>query len=212
MKAGEAERLSKLIQTEETLWNSGLKYIAGVDEVGRGPMAGPVVASAVLFSAEVLPKLIKFSGINDSKKVPEAKRGALSEIIRSEAVSFGIGLVDEAEIDRINILRASLLAMKKAVLSLNTPPSHILIDGPYTISKELPPQTAVIGGDAKCFSIAAASIVAKVFRDKLMAEYHLKFPEYNFKKNKGYGTAEHMAAIKRVGLCPIHRKSFGGKD
>ena len=212
MKAGEAERLSRLIQTEEALWNSGLKYIAGVDEVGRGPMAGPVVASAVLFSADILPRLINFAGVNDSKKVPEAKREVLSEIIRAGAVSFGIGIVDEREIDRINILRASLLAMKKAVLALKFAPSHILVDGPYIISKDLPPQTAIIGGDAKCFSIAAASVVAKVFRDNIMAEYHLKFPEYNFRKNKGYGTAEHMAAIKRVGLCPIHRKSFGRKD
>jgi len=209
MKTGELERLKKLIRPEQLLWDKGVELVAGVDEVGRGPMAGPVVAAAVLFSRETLGKLEIFAGVKDSKKVPEKKRGELAEIIMREAVSFGVGVVDEKKIDEINILRASLLAMKLAVEGLSRKPEHILIDGPNRIDYGAYGQTPVIRGDATCFSIAAASVVAKVARDKMMLEYDKIYPEYGFKQNKGYGTEKHMAAIKKFGRSRIHRKWFG---
>ncbi|MEI7903946.1 MAG: ribonuclease HII [Candidatus Firestonebacteria bacterium] len=208
MKTGELERLKKLIGPEKLLWDTGIEFVAGVDEVGRGPLAGPVVAAAVLFSGETLEKLSLFCGVKDSKKVPEKRREELSGIIKREAVSFALGVVDEKKIDEINILRASLLAMKLAVEGLSIKPGHILIDGPYGIACKIA-QTPVIRGDATCFSVAAASLVAKAARDKMMLEFDETYPQYGFRENKGYGTAKHLAAIRKYGRCGIHRKWFG---
>ena len=204
----ELERLKVLIEIENSLFAAGKTALAGVDEVGRGPLAGPVVAAAVVFSQSALADLSKYFGLNDSKKVPEAKREFLSEIIKKEALSWAFGIQDEKCIDRINILQASLLAMKEAVTGLKIAPDFVLIDGPYEINYSLP-QRAVINGDAKSFVIAAASIIAKVKRDGIMKEYDREFPQYGFAKHKGYGTKEHIEAIRKYGRSRIHRKCFG---
>jgi ribonuclease HII len=190
------------LKYENSLKRKGFKSIAGVDEVGRGPLAGPVVVSAV-----ILPKDFKVPGINDSKKIKEEQREFLYQKL-IEQVCFGIGLVDETKIDKINILQATFLAMNKAVGKLKVKPEHILFDGNrYNHSLNIP-QTLIIKGDSISKSIAAASIIAKVYRDNLMKKYHLKYPQYCFDKNKGYGTKVHMAAIEKYGPCPIHRRSF----
>jgi ribonuclease HII len=175
--------------------------VCGVDEAGRGPLAGPVVAAAVILDPARLPK-----GLNDSKQIPEAKREALFSVIQSQA-QVGIGIVDAATIDQINILQATFLAMRRAVLALATKPTLALIDG-----NRPPPLpcavTTIVGGDAKCSSIAAASIIAKVTRDRFMNDQHLLFPQYGFERHKGYGTEDHIAAIATYGPCPLHRLSF----
>jgi ribonuclease HII len=177
---------------------------AGVDEVGRGPLAGPVVAAAVR-----LPLDFSCAGITDSKKLTSAKRSRLYEKIYKGAVSIGIGIVDSAEIDRINILRASLKAMAMAADGLSPQPDFLLIDGPHALPSSLP-QEAIPHGDALSISIAAASIVAKVTRDRMMERYDLHYPEYGFARHKGYPTRDHREAIRRFGCCPIHRRSFRG--
>lgn len=187
------------------LRRAGVLEVAGIDEAGRGPLAGPVVAAAVVF-----PDGVFLEGVDDSKKVPAEWRERLyDEILR--AASVGIGIVTNDEIDRINILNATFLAMDKAVGGLPQIPGHLLIDGhmyrPGRVTAGIS-WTAVVGGDALCFSIAAASIVAKVTRDRLMREFDREFPGFGFARHKGYGTAEHRAAIGRLGLCPIHRRSF----
>ena len=183
---------------------SGYKVIAGVDEAGRGPLAGPVVAAAV-----VLPENFDVPGINDSKKLSEKKREALFPVIKSRAIAFGIGMAEHEEIDRINILQASLLAMKRAVEALKILPDYLLIDGKFTIDSIID-QRSVIKGDALSLSIAAASILAKVSRDRMMADLDLRYPEYGFSRHKGYPTKAHKEAILTHGPCPIHRKSFRG--
>ncbi|MFH1073712.1 MAG: ribonuclease HII [Candidatus Firestonebacteria bacterium] len=208
MRQSEQDRLKLLLKIENSLFESGIRVLAGVDEVGRGPLAGPVIAAAVAFSPDKLTDLSIFSGINDSKKVKPTLREKLSEIIMSRADSYAFGSLDEKEIDRINILRASLKAMKMAAVSLKTPPDMLLIDGPYEIRSGLP-QKAIIGGDSKSFVIAAASIIAKVKRDAIMVEYDKEFPRYGFARHKGYGTKEHIAAIRKYGRCRIHRQCFG---
>ncbi|MEA4815813.1 MAG: ribonuclease HII [Lachnospiraceae bacterium] len=198
----ELKRLNELWKYEREFYDKGALYVAGTDEVGRGPLAGPVMAAAV-----ILPRDVIIPGINDSKKLSEAKREELSSIILKEAVSFGFGIVSPEEIDKINILNATLKAMQKAVFSLSVSPDILLIDA-LTVPGLKMFQKPIIKGDALSVSIGAASIIAKVKRDALMKEYAKEYPEYLFDKNKGYGTAEHMEAIRKHGLCPIHRKSF----
>ncbi|CAN2046579.1 Ribonuclease HII [Candidatus Magnetomoraceae bacterium gMMP-1] len=188
---------------KETL-KQGFKYIAGIDEAGRGPLAGPVLSVAV-----ILPMSFSASGINDSKKLSPKKRDFLYDIIYEQAVSIGIGIVDPAEIDRINILQASLLSMAFAVENLLPCPDYLLIDGIFGIKSHLPQKT-IKKGDQLSISIAAASIVAKVTRDRLMVKYDQYYPEFGFSKHKGYGTKAHRENIKKFGPCPIHRQSFKG--
>jgi len=189
---------------EKEAAGKGCKDIAGLDESGRGPLAGPVVSAAV-----ILPAKFRDSDITDSKKLSAKKRQQLYGVIYAHAVSIGIGIVDPVEIDRINILQASLLAMAMAVKNLDPRPDYLLIDGIFPISTDLP-QQPIAKGDALSISIAAASIIAKVTRDRLMQKYHHYYPQFDFPKHKGYPTQAHKEAIRKFGCCPIHRKSFRG--
>nr|WP_319393221.1 ribonuclease HII [uncultured Desulfobacter sp.] len=193
-----------MLAFEKQARSSGYKMVAGVDEAGRGPLAGPVVSAAV-----VLPENFDVPGINDSKKLSEKKREALFPVIQTQAVAFGIGIADHEEIDRINILQASLLSMKRAVENLHRTPDYLLIDGKFTIDTTID-QRSVIKGDALSLSIAAASILAKVTRDRIMADLDVKYPQYGLKRHKGYPTKAHKEAILAHGPCPVHRKSFKG--
>lgn len=179
-----------------------LGYVCGIDEVGRGPLAGPVVAAAV-----ILPKDSQILYLNDSKKLSEKKREELYDIIMEQAVAVSLGMISPARIDEINILQATYEAMREAISKLPVQPA-ILLNDAVTIPEVTIPQVPIIKGDAKSVSIAAASIIAKVTRDRLMMEYDKMMPSYGFAKNKGYGTAEHIAALKEVGPTPIHRKTF----
>lgn len=199
----ELERIKEISKYENNYYNKGLEYIAGVDEAGRGPLAGPVVAAAV-----ILPKDAVILGINDSKKLSLIKREEFFEIINKEALSISIGIIDPQTIDRINILQATFKAMRKAIDGLSIRPDMILVDGNNSITDISIPQKKIIKGDQKSISIAAAAIVAKVTRDRLMDEFHKLYNDYGFNKHKGYGTKEHIEAIKKYGLCPIHRLSF----
>jgi ribonuclease HII len=181
----------------------GALRIAGIDEVGRGPLCGPVVAAAV-----ILPRDCILPGLTDSKKLSEKKRNELAPEIRANAVAWAVAPVDVETIDRINIRQASLLAMRRAVDQLALSPDFLLIDGRDTIAWD-GPQQAVVKGDAQSFSIAAASVLAKVFRDQLMVDLDRVYPGYGLARHKGYGTAEHMEALARLGPTPLHRKSFG---
>ena len=187
---------------EQAAWTKGYSRVAGIDEAGRGPLAGPVVAAAV-----VLPQQVDLIGIDDSKKLSPRKREILFDAIYDSAVSVGIGIVDSVEIDRINILQATRLSMAMAVDNLWPSPHILFIDGNTPIQTDIPQKT-IKGGDRRCVTIAAASIVAKVTRDRLMVVYDEEFPEFGFKKNKGYGTKAHCNAIRIHGCCPIHRKTF----
>lgn len=189
---------------EKKAFQKGFSKIAGIDEAGRGPLAGPVVSAAV-----IVPNSLQISGISDSKKLTPKKRDYLYEKIYDLAVSVGIGIVDPFEIDRINILQASLLSMAMAAENLAPQPDCLLIDGTFLISSTLP-QEAIPKGDALSVSIAAASIVAKVTRDRLMERYHQDYPLFGFSKHKGYPTKAHKEAIRKFGCCLIHRKSFRG--
>lgn len=195
-------RLQEMNRYENGYYNKGVKYIAGVDEVGRGPLAGPVVTSAV-----ILPKDCVIAGINDSKKLSAKQREELFAEIDEKAVAIGIGIIPSKIVDDINIRQATLMAMKKAVADLKITPQVVLVDA-ETIPGLPIMQEAIIKGDAKSVSIAAASIIAKVTRDRMMIEYAGIYPEYDFANNKGYGSASHMCAIEKFGICPIHRKSF----
>jgi ribonuclease HII len=187
---------------ERCIHQKGYKWVAGLDEVGRGPLAGPVVAACV-----ILEEGCDYSGFVDSKSINAGKRFRLYKELQNNGAKIGVGIVSETDIDRINILQASLLAMKKAVLSMPLQPDFLLVDGNQSIPMTIPQQTLVMG-ESKSASIAAASIVAKVVRDELMDQYHLQYPEYNFQQNKGYATREHRQAIKIYGPCSIHRQSF----
>ncbi len=182
--------------------SQGYHSIAGIDEAGRGPWAGPVVAAAV-----IMPPGYQHTQINDSKKLSRKKREMLYEVIQKDAVSIGIGVSEVQVIDTINILQATILAMKEGVLGMSLKPDYLLIDGLNRIDLNLPQET-IVRGDQKSISIAAASIIAKVSRDRLMDMYHRQFPMYNFLKNKGYGTREHLKAISQYGRCKLHRRSF----
>ena len=184
----------------------GYKSIAGIDEVGRGPLAGPVVAAAV-----ILPPNYKNKEIKDSKQLSAKKRESLSEIIRQDALSIGLGVVEASFIDEVNIFQATLLAMKEAALNLSLTPDYLLIDGSHRIFISIPQET-IVKGDSLSVSVASASIIAKVSRDRIMEIYDRQFPQYKFSKNKGYATGEHREAIKKHGHCKIHRRSFIVKD
>jgi ribonuclease HII len=189
-------------EIENEIMRSGYRIRCGTDEAGRGPLAGDVFAAAV-----ILPPGLVIDGLNDSKKISEKKRDKLFEIITSEAISYGIASASPAEIDKLNILNAALLAMKRAISSLDPQPDYILIDGSVNRGFDIPAR-AVIKGDSISPSIAAASILAKVSRDRKCLDYDREYPEYGFAKHKGYPTEEHYAAIKKFGVLPIHRKSF----
>jgi ribonuclease HII len=191
---------------EKLAYCEGYRCIAGVDEAGRGPLAGPVVAAAVIF-----PPAYQNSEINDSKTLTVNKRDELYKVISKDALAVGVGVAEADVIDRINILRASLQAMCEAVVDLSITPDYILIDGLYTIAIDRP-QKALVKGDGLSVSIAAASIIAKVSRDRIMEMYHRQFPQYNFLQNKGYGTAEHRKILQEIGMCKIHRRSFHLKN
>ncbi len=191
-----------MLEVEQFFWDRGMIHVAGVDEAGRGPLAGPVVAASVIFrSGEMIEE------VDDSKKLSEQKREGLFEEIRKMAVGMGISVVDAATIDRLNILQASVLAMRQAVEAMTVKPDIILADG-NSFRHETMKYENIIDGDAKCFSIAAASIVAKVTRDRLMLQYDEQYPGYGFSQHKGYATKEHLDAIKSLGMCEIHRRSF----
>ena len=198
----EEERLERINTYENEGYTKGYLYIGGIDEAGRGPLAGPVVASVVVFKPNT-----KIEGINDSKKLSETKREELFDIIKKQALDYGIGIVDNEEIDDYNILNATYMAMKKALNSMKKQPDYLLVDA-VTIPGVDIKQNPIIKGDSKSISIAAASILAKVTRDRMMYDYDKIYPEYGFKSNKGYGTKEHYEAIEKFGITPIHRKSF----
>jgi len=190
---------------EHSLWNKGIEHIAGIDEAGRGPLAGPVVAAAVVFEPYDY-----IEGVTDSKKLSPSRRRAHFEKIIKKAITIGIGVINNFIIDRVNIRNASLLAMVKAIHHLSTTPNHLLIDGRDLLRIDLS-QEAIVKGDSKSFSISAASIVAKVVRDKIMENYDKVFPLYGFHNNKGYGTVFHREMLKIYGSCSIHRKRFLSK-
>ena len=197
------ERLQAMLAHERRLWDSGRSLIAGVDEVGRGPLAGPVVAAAV-----ILPHDFDVLGIDDSKKLSPKKREELCEVIKEKALAWSVGWVGPERIDEINILEATKEAMTQAVQGLSLQPEHVLIDGNFTVRALALPQTAIVKGDANSTSIAAASILAKVTRDRYMEEMDAVYPGYAFASNKGYGTKAHYDGLRAQGPCPIHRKTF----
>jgi len=201
----EEARLDKLLAFESEYYAQGAAFIAGVDEVGRGPLAGPVLACAV-----ILPKGLRIQGVDDSKKLSEKKRESLAKIIRESALAVSVGTADVTTIDSINIYWATVKAMEDAVKGLAIKPDVVLID-----AMKLPDisitQRAIVKGDSLSMTIAAASIVAKVTRDEMMRQYHEIYPAYGFDQHKGYGTQQHIAAIRAYGLSPIHRRSFAGK-
>ena len=202
MTEKEQLRLDKMLEYERALYAKGYEFVCGIDEAGRGPLCGPVVAAAV-----ILKKDDHIEGVNDSKKLTEKKREELFEIIKERAVAWSVGIVDEETIDRINILEATRLAMKKAVEGLSQKPDFALVDAEKKVPIDVP-YSPIIKGDALSESIAAASIIAKVTRDHMIIELDKEYPEYGFAKNKGYGTKEHTEAILKYGLCKAHRRSF----
>ncbi|PIR92469.1 ribonuclease HII [Candidatus Falkowbacteria bacterium CG10_big_fil_rev_8_21_14_0_10_44_15] len=191
---------------ELKLRDQGFTYIAGVDEAGRGPLAGPVVAAAVIFDFKAVPD--ELSKLSDSKKLSAERREYFSKIIMERAAGWSLGLCDHATIDRINILQATFLAMKKALSALKVKPHIILVDGNLPLPNYSSPQQAIVNGDNLIFSIAAASVLAKVTRDRIMREMHAQYPRYFFNRHKGYGTKLHLDALKLYGPCEIHRQSF----
>ena len=213
MKEKELERLKEIKKIEEELYSQGTTSIAGIDEAGRGPLAGPVVVACV-----VMPRDSMLEGVNDSKKVTEKKREKLYEEIIKEAIGYGVGIISQEEIDRINILNATKEGLTTAIKELEKDlqekqrefdkPEIILVDALTKIDTDHIPYRSIIKGDAKSYSIAAASIIAKVTRDRIMRQWDEVYPMYGFEKHKGYGTAAHINAIKEYGLCPLHRRSF----
>lgn len=200
-EAAEDARLEAMLFYEKALYENGVELIAGIDEVGRGPLAGPVVAAAV-----ILPKGCKIRYLNDSKKIPKSKHEAIYQEVMERAVAVGVGVKDASVIDQVNIYEATKLAMLEALGQLSQEPEHLLIDA-MKLDTSIP-QTSIIKGDANSLSIAAASIVAKVMRDKMMADYDKEFSGYGFAKNAGYGTSEHLEGLNKLGITPIHRKTF----
>lgn len=203
MKEKELERLTNLKKIEEELYETGIETICGIDEAGRGPLAGPVVVAAV-----IMPRNSMIEGVNDSKKVSEAKREILYDKIIEEAIAYGVGIIDQQEIDKINILNATKKGLTTAIKELQVKPQRIIVDALEHIDTQGIPYTSIIKGDAKCYSIAAASIIAKVTRDRIMRNWAEIYPEYGFEKHKGYGTKAHIMAIKEYGATPLHRKTF----
>jgi ribonuclease HII len=191
---------------ESLVRKAGYRLIAGVDEAGRGPLAGPVVAAAV-----ILPEGVVLEGVRDSKEMTENAREAAFPLIHEKALSVGVGVVSAEEIDKTNILQASLQAMKQAIISLDPRPDFCLVDGIHPVPVPIP-YRCLKQGDRRSHSISAASVVAKVYRDRIMCSFHAKFPLYGFSENKGYGTARHLAALRKQGACPIHRMTFRGVE
>ncbi len=203
MKEKEQERLTKLKEIEKEFYSKGFKNICGMDEAGRGPLAGPVVVAGV-----IMPQDSMIEGVNDSKKVSEKKREKLYNLILEEAISYSIAVVGQDVIDEINILNATKQGVTNVVEGLEIKPDLIIVDALNHIDTKGIPYDSIIKGDAKCYNIAAASIIAKVTRDKIMRKWDEIYPQYGFMQHKGYGTAKHIATIKEYGLCPIHRKTF----
>lgn len=203
LKEKEEQRLLKLKEIDKEFFDMGMKYVCGIDEAGRGPLAGPVVVASVM-----LPENSMIEGVNDSKKISESKREKLYDVILSEAISYGIGIIYQDEIDEINILQATKKGLHEAVANMEIKPNVILVDALTGIDTLGIPYKSIIKGDAKSYSIGAASIIAKVTRDRIMREWDKVYPEYGFAGHKGYGTAKHIEAIKKYGLAPIHRRSF----
>ena len=213
MTEKELLRLQEIQKIERELYQKGVKSICGIDEAGRGPLAGPVVVASV-----IMPEGSMIEGVNDSKKVSEKKREKLYEQIIEEAVAYGVGIIDQNEIDRINILNATKEGLTLCIKELEKDlkeknrgiekPEIILVDALTKIDTDHIPYQSIIKGDAKSYSIAAASIIAKVTRDRIMRQWNEVYPEYGFAKHKGYGTAMHISAIKQYGICPLHRKTF----
>ena len=203
MKEKEIERLTKLKEIEKDLYSKGFKNICGIDEAGRGPLAGPVVVAGV-----IMPQNSMIEFVNDSKKVTEKRREKLYDVIKEEAISYSIAVIDQDVIDEINILNATKKGVTDIVDGLEIKPDLILVDALEHINTRGIPYEPLIKGDARCYNIAAASILAKVTRDRIMRQWDEIYPQYGFLSNKGYGTAKHIEAIKEYGLCPIHRKSF----
>ncbi len=216
MKEKEIERLNELKKIEKNIYDKGIEYICGIDEAGRGPLAGPVVVASV-----IMPKDSFIEGVNDSKKVSEKKREVIYEKILEESIAYGVGIIDQREIDNINILNATKKGLTESIKNLEQnlkdrnrgidKPEIILVDALTNIDTDGISYESIIKGDAKSYSIAAASIIAKVTRDRIMRQWDEVYPEYGFSKHKGYGTAMHISAIKEYGLCPLHRRSFTGK-
>ena len=206
MKEKELERLTKIKKIEKDLYNKGFNNICGIDEAGRGPLAGPVVVAGV-----IMPKDSMIEGINDSKKISEKKREKLYDLIIEEAISYSVAIIGQDVIDDINILNATKEGVTKVVDGLDVKPDLIIIDALNHINTRGIPYEPIIKGDAKCYNIAAASILAKVTRDRIMREWDEVYPQYGFVQHKGYGTAKHIQAIKEYGLTPIHRRSFTKK-
>lgn len=203
IKEKEIERLTNLKSIEKELYKKGFEYICGIDEAGRGPLAGPVVVAGV-----IMPKDSMIEGVNDSKKVSEKKREKLYDIILEEAISYSVTIIGQDVIDEINILNATKEGVTKVVEELDVKPNLILVDALTHINTKGIPYDSIIKGDAKCYNIAAASIIAKVTRDRIMREWDEIYPQYGFINHKGYGTAKHIQALKEYGPCPIHRKTF----
>lgn len=203
MKEKEEQRLINLKQYECELRIKGYKYICGIDEAGRGPLAGPVVVASV-----IMPENSMIEGVNDSKKVSEKKREKLYDLILSEAISYGVGIIGQDEIDEINILNATKKGLTISLQELTQKPDLIIVDALNNIDTLGTKYESIIKGDAKCYSIAAASIIAKVTRDRIMREWDKVYPQYGFVAHKGYGTVAHIKALKEYGACPLHRKTF----
>ena len=203
MKEKEEARLIEIKKIDKEFFDMGKEYVCGIDEAGRGPLAGPVVVASVM-----LPKDSMIEGVNDSKKVSEKKREKLYDLILNEAISYGIGIIYQDEIDKINILQATKKGLTEALKQMKVRPDVILVDALNGIDTLGIPYKSIIKGDAKSYSIAAASIIAKVTRDRIMREWDKVYPEYGFINHKGYGTAQHIQAIREYGLCPLHRRSF----
>lgn len=203
MKEKEEQRLINLKQYECELRSKGYKYICGIDEAGRGPLAGPVVVASV-----IMPENSMIEGVNDSKKVSEKKREKLYDLILSEAISYGVGIIGQDEIDEINILNATKKGLTISLQELTQKPDLIIVDALNNIDTLGTKYESIIKGDAKCYSIAAASIIAKVTRDRIMREWDKVYPQYGFGAHKGYGTAAHIKALKEYGACPLHRQTF----
>jgi ribonuclease HII len=198
----EGQRLRRLLEFETPLWASGVERIAGVDEAGVGPLAGPVVAAAV-----ILPRGLRPRGLDDSKRLDEAARDRLAAEVKAGAVAWGVGVATHLEVDALNVYQAGLLAMRRAVEALRPAPQHLLVD-----ARRVPgvpwPQQGIVKGDARSLSIAAASVIAKTTRDALMVEAEARFPGYGFARHKGYGAPEHLEALQALGPCELHRRSF----
>ena len=203
MKEKEELRLLKLKEMEKEFFDKGVKNIAGIDEAGRGPLAGPVVVASVIMKPDSM-----IEGVNDSKKVSENKREKLYDLILEEAISYGIGIVYQDEIDKINILQATKKGLTESLSQMEIKPNIIMVDALTGIDTFGIPYKSIIKGDAKCYSISCASIIAKVTRDRIMREWDKVYPEYGFAAHKGYGTAKHIAALKEFGPTPIHRRTF----